>query len=291
MYTIRNKFLEVSVQKTGIELCSLKSVASGKEYMWDANPDIWGSYAPVLFPIIGSLKDDGYFYKGKEYSLPKHGMIRHNQDIELVESTSNTLVFRLKYSDDTLRIYPFKFEFITKYSLEENKLIVAHEVINHYNEKLLFSLGGHPAFKCPVNKEEKYEDYYLEFEKEEDAPTWLLHKNGLQSDETRPVFSNSNIIPLHAHLFDDDALIFKNLKSSVVHLKSKKSEQVLTFNFKGFPYLGIWAKPNANFVCIEPWMGVTDRWDTDRELETKEGILTLEGKSTFDAFYSIEISE
>lgn len=291
MYTIKNEFIEVSVQKTGIELCSIKSVASGKEYMWDANQEVWGSHAPVLFPIIGSLKDGGYFYKGKEYLLPKHGMIRHNQNIELVESTSNTLVFRLKYNDDTLLMYPFKFEFITRYSIEGNKLTVTHKVINHDNEKLLFSLGGHPAFKCPINEGEKYEDYYLEFEKNEDAPTWVLHKNGLQSDETKPIFNDSNIIPLHAHLFDDDALIFKNLNSSVVCLKSKKSDQMLTFNYKGFPYLGIWAKPNASFVCIEPWMGVTDRWDTDRKLETKEGIITLEGKNTFDALYSIEISE
>ena len=291
MYTIKNEFLEVSVQKTGIELCSIKSVASGKEYMWGANPDVWGSYAPVLFPIIGSLKDDGYTFNGKEYSLPKHGMIRHNQDIELVDSSSNSLTFRLKYNDDTLKMYPFKFEFITKYSIEGNKLIVAHEVINHGDEELLFSLGGHPAFKCPVNEGEKYEDYFLEFEKVEDAPTWVLHKNGLQSDESRPVFNNSNIIPLHAHLFEDDALIFKNLKSSVVWLKSKKSDQVLTFNYKGFPYLGIWAKPNADFVCIEPWMGVTDSWDTDRKFETKEGIMTLEGRGKFDAFYSMEISE
>jgi D-hexose-6-phosphate mutarotase len=103
MYTIKNNSLEVSVQKTGIELCSIKSVSSGKEYMWDANPDVWGSYAPVLFPIIGSLKDDGYTFKGKEYSLPKHGMVRHNSDIELIESNSNTLVFRLKYNTEKRR--------------------------------------------------------------------------------------------------------------------------------------------------------------------------------------------
>ncbi len=291
MYTIKNKYLEVSVQKTGIEICSIKSVKTGKQYIWDANPEVWGSYAPVLFPIIGSLKDDGYTFKGKESSLPQHGMIRNNENIELAESTSNSLTFTLQYDEDTLKMYPFKFEFITKYSLEKNKLIVAHEVINHDERPLFFSLGGHPAFKCPVNEGEKYEDYYLEFEEVEDAPTWVLHKNGLQGEESRTVFNHSNKIALDAHIFDDDALIFKNLKSSHVQLKSKKSDQVLTVEFKGFPYLGVWAKPNGNFVCIEPWLGVTDKWNTDRKLETKEGIKTLEGKSTFDAFYTIEISE
>jgi galactose mutarotase-like enzyme len=291
MFTIKNSLLEVSVQETGIELCSIKSVSSGKEYMWDANPDVWGSFAPVLFPIIGSLKEDGYTFKGKEYSLPKHGMIRHNENIELINSTSASLTFRLKYNNDTLQMYPFQFEFITKYIIDKNKLIVAHEVINHGKEPMLFSLGGHPAFRCPVNEGEKYNDYYLEFENDEDAPTWVLHTNGLQSDETRPIFNNSNIIQLHPNIFDDDALIFKNLKSSVVSLKSKKSDQVLKFNYKGFPYLGIWAKPNANFVCIEPWMGITDRYDTDREFETKEGIITLKGKTTFYTSYSIEIIE
>jgi galactose mutarotase-like enzyme len=291
MYTIRNKFLEVSVQKTGIEICSLKSVKSGKQYMWDANPEVWESYAPVLFPIIGSLKDDGYTFQGKEYSLPKHGMVRHNKDIELVSSTSSSLTFSLKYSDDTLKMYPFKFEFITKYSLEKNKLVIAHAVINHGKDAMLFSLGGHPAFKCPVNEDEMLEDYFLEFEELENAPTWVLHKNGLQGDESRPVFNNSNKIKLDAHIFDDDALIFKNLKSSLVHLKSNKSDQVLTVEYKGFPYLGIWAKPNARFVCIEPWMGITDKWNTDGKLETKEGILSLKGNSNFEAFYSIKISE
>lgn len=291
MYSIKNQYLEVSVQKTGIELCSIKSVASGKEYMWDANPEVWGSYAPVLFPIIGSLKDNGYTYKGKEYSLPKHGMIRHNENVELIESTSDSLTFKLKYNEDTMKMYPFQFEFITKYILKGNRLVVAHEVINHGNDELLFSLGGHPGFKCPINKDEVYEDYYLEFEQIEHAPTWVLHNDGLQSDETRPVFKNSNVIPLHANIFDDDALIFKNLKSSVVCLKSKKSDQVLKFDYTGFPYLGIWAKPNADFVCIEPWMGVTDKWNTDRKLENKEGIKTLGGNSSFKASYSIEINE
>lgn len=291
MHTIKNEHLKVSVQKTGIELCSIKSVITGKEYMWDANPEIWGSYAPVLFPIIGSLKDNGYTYKGVDYSLTKHGMIRHNKNIELIKSTADSLIFRLKYSEETLKMYPFRFEFITKYSLERNKLIVAHEVINHDREELLFSLGGHPAFKCPVNEGEKYEDYYLEFEEAEEALTWILDKNGLQSDETRPVFKNNNIIPLHAHLFDDDALIFKHLKSTVVRLKSKMSNQVLTLNYKGFPYLGIWAKPGAPFVCIEPWMGVTDKWNTNRKFETKEGLKKLAAKETFKANYFIEISE
>jgi len=291
MHTIKNDFLEISVLKTGAELCSIKSVASGKEYMWDANPDIWGSYAPLLFPIIGSLKEGGYTYQGKHYLLPKHGIVRHNKNVELIGQTPNSLTFRLKYSNTTLIMYPFMFEFITKYILDKNKLIVAHEVINHDEESMLFSLGGHPGFKCPVNDGEKYDDYYLEFEKNEDAPTWVLHSDGLVSDEARDVFNKSNIIKLHHHLFDDDALIFKNLKSSSVSLKSKKSDQVLTVNYKGFPYLGIWAKPNADYVCIEPWMGIADKWNTDGKLETKEGIMSLEGKSTFYASYSIEINE
>ncbi len=291
VHTIKNEFLEISVQNTGIELCSLRSLKSGKEYMWNADPEVWGSYAPVLFPIIGSLKDNGYTYKGKEYSLPKHGIVRHNTNIALVSHSDNALTFSLKYSEETWKMYPFKFEFITQYRLDKNKLFVEHEVINHGEEEMLFSLGGHPAFKCPLNEDEVYKDYFLEFEEIEDAPTWVLNKSGLQSDEIRPVFNNSNKIQLNENIFDDDALIFKSLKSSKVSLKSNKSNQCLTLNYKGFPYLGIWAKPHAEFICIEPWIGITDKWDTDRKLENKEGMKKLDGKNTFKASYFIEISE
>ncbi|RLD31213.1 MAG: aldose 1-epimerase family protein [Bacteroidetes bacterium] len=209
----------------------------------------------------------------------------------MVEQTSNSLTFNLKYSEDSLKIYPFKFEFIIEYILEGNELILKHTIINHGDEQMLFSLGGHPGFTCPLNKDESYTDYYLEFEKPETAQTWQVQKDGLIGKETLPVLDNSPVINLHPHIFDNDALVFKNLNSSKVSLKSKKSQQVLSVSFKDFPYLGIWAKPNAKYVCIEPWIGIADSVDADRNFENKEGLTSLPAKEIFIAAYSIIIEE
>lgn len=291
MHSIKNKFLQVSVKEVGAELCSIKSVKSNKEYVWQANPDVWDSHAPNLFPVIGCLKDKGFLYKGKEYKCPKHGFVRNNKNVVLFEKTENSLTFRLMYSEQSLEIYPFKFEFNIKYILEGNKVLVEHTIVNHGDGPMLFSLGGHPGFNCPMNDNENYKDYYLEFEQAETAQTWRVQLDGLIGKETVLIFDKPKIINLHPHLFDDDALIFKNLNSKKVSLKSRKSKQVLSMNFKDFPYLGIWAKPNAGYVCIEPWIGIADSFDTDRNFETKEGLISIQAKENFVASYFIKIEE
>ncbi|MCF0058726.1 aldose 1-epimerase family protein [Dyadobacter sp. CY356] len=291
MATIENDILKIGVSELGAELCEIHSKITGKEYMWDANPDVWGSYAPVLFPVIGAIKDGYVLIKGQQYKVPRHGFIRNNPNVKLVEQTENSLTYGLKFSEKTLQIYPYEFEFLITFSLDGNKITVSHKITNLGNSTMFFSLGGHPAFKCPVNDGEEYEDYYLEFEKTESAPTWLLEKDGLVGKTTKPVIENSNILPLTPDMFDNDALIFKNLDSTSVSLKSKKSSQSVHVNYSGFPYLGVWAKPNAKFVCIEPWLGIADNADSDHNFETKEGILKLVAKEIFNASYSIEIKE
>jgi len=291
MATIENDILKIGVSELGAELCQIQSKSSGKEYMWDANPDIWGSYAPVLFPVIGAVKNGFVLIKGKEFKVPRHGFIRNNPNVKLVEEAKDSLTYGLKFSEKTLAIYPYEFEFLITFSLKGNQITVSHKIINHGKETMFFSLGGHPAFKCPVNEGEVYEDYYLEFETTENAATWLLAKDGLVGNETKAIIENSNILPLDSSMFDNDALIFKNLNSKSVSLKSNKSSQVLRVEYSDFPYLGIWAKPNAHFVCIEPWLGIADTADSDQNFETKEGILNLAPGKTFTASYSIEIKE
>ena len=290
-YTIKNKKFQVSVKETGAELCSFQSLKTNIEYIWKADPDVWSGHAPNLFPIVGALKEGSFLYQGKEYALPQHGFVRFSKNINLVDNTENSLTFGLKYSKETLAIYPFKFEFQIKFTLEENKLIVAHKIINHGDDVMLFSLGGHPGFTCPVHDGEKYTDYYLEFEKPETAQTWQVIENGLIGEQTFPVFDEPTKINLHPQIFDKDALVFKNLNSSKVCLKSKRSGQVLSLEFNDFSYLGIWAKPDAPYVCIEPWLGIADSFDSDRNLKNKEGILSLDPKEDFIATYSIEITE
>lgn len=290
MHTLQNSQLKIAVNTIGAELCKITSIKNNTAFMWDANPAIWGSFAPNLFPIIGALKNDTYVFENQEYKLPKHGMVRNNKAMVLHEQTANSLTFQLLYSEDSLNVYPFKFAFFITYTLINNRIEVLHTVKNLDDKTMFFSVGGHPAFKCPVFKDEAYDDYTLVFEHAETSKTHLINMaNGLISSKTKPIFNNTNILPLTHAMFNDDALIFKDLKSKKVTLKSKTHGNILTVSYHDFPYLGIWAKPTGNYVCIEPWLGIADNEHTNQDFTTKEGILKLAVGNTFEARYTIEI--
>lgn len=290
MYHLKNDKLKISVQANGAELCEISSVKHNTQFMWDANPNVWGSFAPNLFPIIGGLKNNSYSYDGKLYTLPKHGLIRNSDAITLSQHTENSLTFTFNYNDTLLKQYPFKFEFELCFTLTDNKIEVAHRIKNVDRKTLYFSVGGHPAFKCPVFEDEDYKDYSLEFETVENAVTHLLNPDtGLVSQNTKPVLQHSKTLPLTHSLFNDDALIFKDLHSKKISLNSKNRGTILTVDYPDFDYLGIWAKPNGNFVCIEPWLGIADAESTNQLLKEKEGIIQLEAGKTFAASYVIEI--
>jgi galactose mutarotase-like enzyme len=278
MLTIQNDYFKISVTKIGAELCSLFSKSKNIEFMWQANSSIWGSNAPVLFPIIGCLKDGMFLFEGNTYSVPKHGFIRNNKALESKIIGENCIEFRSKYTEETLRNYPFKYEFIIRYVLRDNGVKIEHTIINH-DEKypLYFSLGGHPGFNCPFFENEKYEDYFIEFEVPESDETWLVSKEGLIENESIPFLKNAKTLPLHPELFAKDALIFKHLKSNTIALKSKNHSIELNMDISEFEYLGLWAKPNAPFVCIEPWLGISDAVTTNQDFTQKEGIQRLGG--------------
>ena len=290
MNQIENDFLSVGVLTKGAELCSIKNLKTDKEYIWQANPEIWSSHAPNLFPIVGALKNGKFFFNNKAYQLPKHGIIRNNGNIQLKEKNPDSLIFNLKYSEQTLKSYPFKFDFEIRFQLKEKTLIVSHKITNLDKKSMYFSVGGHPAFNAPLYEGETYEDYYLEFDKNLDLNTWLLNDDGLISSKTRTILRDDNKIQLHKYLFDKDALIFKNIKSKKVALKSRKKGTVLTVEYNDFEDLGIWAKPGAPYVCIEPWLGYADVEGTTQDIKTKEGIMELMPSETFDASYTITIA-
>ncbi len=259
--------------------------------MWNADPKVWGSHAPILFPAIGSFKNNTCIIDGELYEIPKHGFVRHNEDFEVIEKDDTNLVVSLEDSNSTMKMYPFNFKLIISFNLVGKELKVNHTVKNTGTKNLPFSLGGHPGFACPLHNNEKYNDYYLEFEKYETASTTLLSHNGLITDYSKPILVKSRKLRLHDHLFDEDALIFKTLNSKSVSLKSSVSDQELRVTFNDFDYLGIWAKPKANFVCIEPWIGIADHENTDGDFLKKEGSKLLLPAEDFSASYSIEVLE
>ncbi len=290
MLSIQNTTFKISVTKIGAELCSLYSKTTNTEFMWQANPTIWGSYAPVLFPIIGCLKDGKFLFEGVAYSVPKHGFIRNNTTLESNFIGDNIIEFRSKYTEESLKNYPFKYEFIIQYILQEDGVKVEHTIINQDTENpMYFSIGGHPGFNCPFFENEKYEDYYIEFEVSETDDTWLVSKDGLIENQSTPYLKYNKTLPLHSEMFAKDALIFKNLKSKEISLKSNNHSIALKMDISEFEYLGLWAKPNAPFVCIEPWLGISDAVITSQDFTQKEGIQRLEAGETKVISYEIKI--
>ena len=273
----------------GAELTSLVTTANGLEYVWPGDPAVWARHAPVLFPLVGRLPNDAYEYEGRGYKLPQHGFAR-DQQFAVVRQSPTELMFRLQHDETTRAVFPFAFELTIAYTLRDAQLTVRWDVRNPApDEPLLFSIGAHPAVRCPLLPDEQFEDYYLEF----DHPVTLerhLLRGGLLTGQTAPVLTQERELPLTYELFANDALVFKHYDFTNLTLRSRQSAHFVRFKFDGFPYLGLWTKGSgAGFVCVEPWHGIASPTGEPSELSEKEGILTLEPGQVFSATYSIEV--
>lgn len=288
MYAIENNSLRVLINPVGAELASVVKKSTKVEYIWQGNSEIWGSQAPVLFPIIGGLKDGTYIFKDKLYQLPKHGFIRYNKDLKVCQQSDTKVSFTLERSEKTLAAYPFQFIFEISFELIENEIKVTHLIKNVDSQIMYFNVGGHPAFNCPLNALEEYNDYYISLRNGIRGKSHLLTHDGLITDNTISVFTEDNI-QLTSSLFDNDALIFKNIKAEEATLYHKTKGAVLRMRFEDFPDLGIWAKPKAPFVCIEPWLGYADVEHTTQQLIEKEGVQTLGQGEIHTSSYVIQI--
>ena len=287
MYSISNNVVSIEVNNRGAELQSLYHKQHGIEYMWTADPAYWAKKSPVLFLIVGGLKENTYDYAGKAYQLNRHGFAREN-DFDLSEQSSDSLTFSLKGNEQTKLVYPFDFLFSVKYTLEENKLHVSFIVENTGDENMWFSAGAHPAFAVPLVEGTTYEDYYLQFDEAENADRWTLSKDGL-IEKAIPFLHDQSTLPLKKELFYKDAIVFKDLRSSSIAIASDKTQHGVKVGFTGFPYMGIWAAKDAGFVCIEPWCGIADSVHSSGKLEDKEGTISLAVRRQFERTYSIEV--
>lgn len=273
----------------GAELTSLLAPATGLEYLWTADPAVWGRHAPLLFPLVGRLPDDTYYHQGRAYQLPQHGFAR-DQEFTVLHQSPTQLVFQLLSGAQTLPVFPFAFELLVTYTLRAAVLTVGWQVRNPAaDQPLLFSIGAHPAFRCPRLPGEVFEDYFFEFDHPVTLERYLL-RGGLLTGETAPVMTAASELPFSDELFADDALVFKHYDFTRLTLRSRQSAHFVRVQFNGFPYLGLWTKgPGAGFVCIEPWQGVASPVGEPGELGEKEGILTLAPGREFSASYSVEI--
>ena len=288
MTILENDYLKVSIDAKGAQLSSFYNKITNTEQLWQADANIWPWHAPNLFPIVGGLINDELLVDGKTYPMKRHGFAR-NSEFVLLKSDDQQAVFSLPNSEKTLAIYPYRYDFEILYMLIDNALRITYKVINLDKKSIYFSVGAHPAFKVPFNSGEKYEDYYLEFETEKKLTTNLLDDKGMFSGETKPVPLDGDKLWLTRDLFDHDALVFKNLQTRQVTLKSKNHEQSVSVEFPHFNYLGIWSKPGADFVCIEPWLGCADTQGEPKDISKKEDIQKLQPGHVFEAAFFISI--
>ena len=280
--TISNLGLSIVINHKGGELISFKSVKTKKEYIWEGNLNYWGKHSPNLFPIVGTLKNNSYSFKEAVYQLSRHGFAR-DMVFDLIQTDKNKATFSLQSNEETKKVYPFDFELQLIYSLKNSELIITYKVLNKGSETMYFSIGGHPALALP----NKFKDYSLQFEYDENLISYQLESD-LLSDKTKEIALNKNQLPLTYSLFQNDALIFKELQSKQIQLQ-ENNVPILNFKFNDFPNFGIWTKQNAPFICLEPWVGYSDLHDTTGSIIEKEGIQTLESNASKEYSFSIEI--
>jgi len=289
-HKIENEYLIITAKKQGAELTSIFDKRTQIEHLWQAEPAFWGWHAPVLFPVVGRCKDDTILINRKTFTMEKHGFARKST-FKLIEKTELTMAFEMTHNPITKISYPYDFRFNIRYVLDGTKLDTIYEVVNQDKETMYYSLGGHPALSVPFFKEEKYEDYFIEFPMDEQLEREFINDEGFFTREKKPVLTTPSQLHLHSTIFDKDALIFKDIKSKTVKIRSKNHGRTVSITFDDFAYLGLWAKNYASYVCVEPWLGCADNADFKGEFSTKEGIQHLEPNEFKIVRFSIKIDE
>lgn len=287
-YSLSNEFLTVGTKPEGAELTSIKSKKDGIEYLWAADPNFWNRHAPVLFPIVGKLKDNKTIIENRECAMTQHGFAR-DMTFSTAKHEQNSITYLLESSDESKKKYPYDFKLYIGYRLENSSLEVSYTVVNTDNKTIYFSIGAHPGFNCPLAEGEDFTDYYLEFDSPELIDSYRL-RDGVIGGKELLFDKEVTTLDVSKELFENDAIMLENMASTELTLKSRKSGRGLTLNYKGFPYLGIWSKPEgAPFVCIEPWFGIADTADNTGVFEKKKGIVSLGVGEEFNCKFTIRV--
>ena len=282
IYTAENEFFSFSVKEMGAELTSLKSKKTDIEYIWSGNTDIWYGHSPILFPVIGRLLDDKYRLNGIEYKMEKHGIVR-KKPFKLDEQTKESLTFLQSDDENSLKIYPYHFDLFVTFKLKGASLEVTHKVVSKNDTVMYYSFGAHPAFNCEIGD-------YLEFDNPQTVMNEQIDHDSLLIDKQVKLLDNEKKIIIEKNTFDNDALILSGYTDKAISLKSENHNRVVRFNFDS-PVLGIWAKPNAPYVCIEPWWGINDNHDKKDDLSEKRLIMSLEPNNSESFSWCAEILE
>ena len=290
IHTIENDYLKVSVDDHGAELCSIFDKVHNREVIWQADPAYWKRHAPVLFPNVGRQFEEHYRINGTEYPSKQHGFAR-DSEFTCVDMTADSITHKLKSSDATRENYPYDFELKIKHVLEKNQVSVCWEIVNHSNEPMYFTIGGHPAFNVPADgSADNKEDYLLTFDGQESLTYLLLDpaSGTALPDQTQTLELTDGTCKIDAHMFDHDALIFDN-QIEKAGIAFPDGTPYLELTCHRFPNFGIWSVPGSSFVCLEPWMGRCDDCGFKGDLSEKANINVLNVDEIFNASYEIKI--
>jgi len=270
---IVSRDLSADINPLGAELFALRD-RGGRELLWNGDPRFWKSRAPILFPVVGALAGDQYRLDGEVFTLPRHGFAR-NKLFSLVKRTTASALFRLSWDKETLRVYPFHFELELHFALADATLHMVASIKNLENDKAMpASFGFHPALCWPLPYGEPRSVHVLRFEKDEPAPIKRVNAEGLILPRTLPTPLVKRGLQLRDELFKDDAIIFDNIASRRLRYGAERGPQ-LDIAFPELPQLGVWTKPGAGFICIEPWHGFADPEGYLGDLRHKPGIALL----------------
>lgn len=288
-WTIENDKVKATINTKGGELASLISKETDVEYIWQADPEFWGRHAPVLFPIVGKLIDNTYTYEGKSYTMGQHGFAR-DKEFFLVEQTESTIKVGLNSDDSTREVYPFDFELILSFELNEDSLICGYNVKNTSEDVMYFGIGGHPAFNIPLDNQGDFDDYYFEIE---GADNWVRYplQGAYINKEMSCKEESPSKIQISREVFENDALVFGTTGKQEISVKSDLTNTGVKVSYDDMPFVGLWSPypKEAPFVCIEPWCGIADTTTSTGDISEKFGMNRLESQEVFTNSYTITI--
>ncbi len=287
LHTLQSGALRVIISDAGAEIMQIEDILTGRNYLWHGDSAYWGRRSPILFPIVGGLKNKTYKYAGREYPMSQHGFAR-DREFQMTEHNVDTIWFELKADEESLKVYPFRFRLEIGYRLEGRKITVMWRVANEDKKTMFFSIGGHPAFMCPIDGEGRQTDYYLLFDNKEPLSYGKLSVNGLLETEGHTLDIGGGCMPITEHMFDEDALVIEGGQAHQVALAGPDKKPYLTVKFDA-PLFGLWspAKKHAPFVCIEPWYGRCDRESFAGMLADREYGNELRPGKIFETEYTI----
>ena len=290
IYTLSNNLISLTIDSKGAEIKSIRK--DNIEYIHQDDPKTWNRSAPYLFPAIGCFKDKKTNINGVDYNLPKHGFVR-DMKTTMVNKTDTSLTFEVTENEESLSYYPFKFIYRVTYTLNNETVIVKIDVINKDNVVLPFNLGLHPAFRVPLFEKENFEDYTIYFNKKDNykIPTIDLVTGLIDWQNTARTFEDFDTLPLNYDDYKNDALVFDNVQFDEITLKNNDSGYGIKLSFKDFKTVGIWTPNhvNANFICLEPWIGCADAPTSSGKYTDKKDIINLNPNETFTTEFTITI--